>query len=216
MGLSDQIVFLLYDDRLELAERILGSPEEVFEGARLIDLAPYLHKQDLLIAARRSKRSIAPLLPFFEKKEAAFFIQESLKKDDGFYVDYLPFAEADDLALLLPLIKEKKGVVVSFLPYLEEKKRKELFLEALEKDGADEPYLHQLLTFVPPKFIDQKFNEGLKRGVLLKDLLPYENQKNIHRAYLSSKKGEVPQKPLLPFLPKLDAKDFEENKGFRK
>ena len=81
MSLLEQLPLLPYQERLDLADKIIESRDESYQGVTLAVLAPYLTRQDLDIYLKRSKFSNKETLPFLSQAELIRLTRTSLKEE---------------------------------------------------------------------------------------------------------------------------------------
>ena len=138
--------FLKEEDLEELAEAILKSCDETYEGIKLQDLYPFLDDEfldKLFYECLKQNKEVKKMLPFISdeafSKAVDGFINGEIQTFDIHYA--MPFLDEEDLAKLGRKISENggeyKGVYFSdLLPFLDDETIKNEFENAL-KDGRD-------------------------------------------------------------------------------
>ncbi|MFA6587124.1 MAG: hypothetical protein WCR16_03090 [Bacilli bacterium] len=188
MNLKKLLPFLEEEDLEELADKILSSQEDNYEGITLEMLLPFLDDDYVSEACKKDYqkgKSIVKYLPFMDDDDVddAFFI--ALKENRPDLVSFLPFVSEDAVDKAVELIKDGKAQV-------------------------DEAFLGKLLPFMDDDAVDDLFLVSIKSHKPYSQYLPFVSDEALHEAVKLSIEGkaEVDLDSLLPFLDDDDIRDI--------
>jgi len=189
MNLKSALPFLDDDELSDLAMKIAGSPDEVYQGVTLNDLLPFVDDEDvdrMMVEGFKKGNDVSRCYPFASDEGLSALVKEALK-DDAPAIDLrrmLPFLEDDDIALISQKILAKGGSfdglnIDGLLPFLDDDAVDEIFLK---KVNARDPEAKKYAPFVSDDAYHKlalEFVAGALEDVDLDSYYPFMDEEDI-------------------------------------
>jgi hypothetical protein len=171
MNMKKMIPFLEDDELNQLADKVLASPDGIYQGVTMANLLPFLDD---------------------DKIDKAVVIELS----HGHSIDaYKAFMDDDSYhAIALSFINGKPvSNMIKWIPFLEDEDVDAIGLKVIEMGGNYGGLtIGSLLSFLDDDVIDKAMKDAFKKGdtELVKKLIPLASDEAIHDIAVSYSKGE--------------------------